>query len=98
MAKETTQQTRQQIIELKESGLSISQVAKRLGLSQSCVKKFLSRFRDLGQQGLERLSRRPKTESAHRTPVRARTAILETKRKHLGWAIHSRRIASSPIQ
>ena len=30
MAKETTQQTRQQIIELKESGLPISQVAKAL--------------------------------------------------------------------
>lgn len=85
MAKETTQQTRQQIIELKESGLPISQVAKRLGLGQSCVKKFLKRFRELGQQGLERLSRCPKTESAHRTPARTRTAILETKRKHLGW-------------
>ena len=48
MAKETTQQTRQQIIELKESGLSISHVAKRLGLSQSCIKKFLKRFRELG--------------------------------------------------
>jgi len=40
MAKETTLQTRQQIIEFKQIGLSISRIAERLGLSPSCVKKF----------------------------------------------------------
>jgi transposase len=85
MAKETTQQTRAQIIELKESGFSISQIAKRLSLSLSCVKKFLRRFRDRGQPGLNRVSRRPKTAPAHQTSERARAAILEIKRHHRTW-------------
>jgi len=85
MAKETTQQTREQIIELKESGFSISQIAKRLGLSLSCVKKFWRRFQDSGKQGLERLSRRPKRAPSHQIPERQREAILEIKRQHLKW-------------
>jgi len=85
MAKETTLQTRQQIIELKENGLPLSRIAEQLGLSLSCVRKFWRRFRDLGKQGLERLSRRPKKAPSHRTPGRVREAIIETKRKHPGW-------------
>lgn len=85
MAKETSQQTRQQIIEFKESGLSSSQIARRLGLSLSCIKKFLRRFRDLGQPGLGRLSRRPKQPPSHQTSQREREVILETKRQHLKW-------------
>jgi|SoiMetStandDraft_2_1073263.scaffolds.fasta_scaffold32532_2 transposase len=85
MAKETTLQTRQQIIEFKQIGLSISRIAERLGLSPSCVKKFCRRFRDLGQQGLERISRRPKKPPPHQTSERKREAILEIKRLHLKW-------------
>jgi transposase len=85
MAKETTQQTREQIIELKKSGLTLSRIAKRLGLSLSGVRKFWRRFRDLGKQGLERLSRRPKKTPSHQAPKRLREAILEIKRKHLQW-------------
>jgi transposase InsO family protein len=85
MAKETTLQTRQQIIELKESGLTLSRIAEQLGLSLSCVRKLWRRFRDLGNQGLERVSRRPKNAPPHQTPERVRAVILETKRKHLGW-------------
>jgi transposase InsO family protein len=85
MATETTLQTRQQIIELKESGLTLSRIAEQLGLSLSCVRKFWRRFRDLGKRGLERLSRRPKKAPSHQTPERVREAILETKREHPGW-------------
>jgi transposase InsO family protein len=85
MAKETTLQTRQQIIELKKSGLTLSQIAAKLDLSLECVRKFWRRFRDLGKQGLERLSRRPKRAPAHQTPERKREVILETKRRHLKW-------------
>ncbi|MGH9832715.1 MAG: helix-turn-helix domain-containing protein [Blastocatellia bacterium] len=85
MAKETTQQTREQIIELKQGGVTLSQIAKRLGLSLGGVRKFWRRFRDLGKQGLERLSRRPKKSPPGQTPKRVREAILETKRKHLKW-------------
>ena len=85
MAKETTQQTREQIIELKQGGVTLSQIAKRLGLSLSGVRKFWRRFRDLGKQGLERISRRPKQAPKHQTSERERAAILETKRKHRTW-------------
>jgi len=85
MAKETTLKTRMQVIELKNSGLTLPQVAAKLDLSLSCVRKFYRRFRDLGQQGLERFSRRPKKAPPHQTSERQRTVILETKRKHLKW-------------
>jgi transposase InsO family protein len=85
MAKETTLQTREQIIELKKSGLTISHIATKLDLSVSCVRKFFRRFRDLGKQGLERLSRRPKKAPLTQVPERTRKVILETKRKHLKW-------------
>lgn len=85
MAKETTLQTRQQIIELKESGFTLSRIAAKLDLSLSCVRKIWRRFRDLGKQGLERISRRPKHAPQHQTSEREREVILETKRKHLKW-------------
>jgi transposase len=85
MAKETTQQTREQIIELKKSGLTLSRIAQRLGLSLSGVRKFWRRVRDLGKQGLERLSRRPKKTPSQQAPKRLREAILEIKRQHLQW-------------
>lgn len=85
MAKETTLQTRKQILELKQSGLTLSQIAIKLGLSLSCVRKFYRRFRNLGEQGLERCSRRPKKAPAHQTSERKRQAILEIKRNHQKW-------------
>lgn len=85
MAKETTQQTREQIIELKDSGLTLSQIALRLELSYGCVRKFWRRFRDFGKQGLKRLSRRPRKTSSHQMPERVHEVILETKRKHPKW-------------
>lgn len=85
MAKETTQQTRGQIVELKDHGLTLSQIATKLGLSHSCVRKFWRRFRDLGKQGLKRFSRRPPKAASHQMSEGMRTAILETKRQHLSW-------------
>lgn len=85
MAKETTLHTRMQIIELKNKGLTLSQIAAKLALSFECVRKFFRRNRDLGEQGLERLSRRPKKASPHQISKRMREAVLEIKRKHPQW-------------
>lgn len=85
MAKETTLQTREQIIELRNNGLTIRQIADKLNLSFSCVRKFFRRFRDLGKQGLERLSRRPKRAPPNQVSERKREVILETRREHSKW-------------
>jgi transposase len=85
MAKETTLHTRMQIIELKNKGLTLSQIAAKLDLSLDCVRKFFRRNRDLGKQGLERLSRRPKKAPPHQISKHMREVILEIKRKHLKW-------------
>lgn len=85
MAKETTLQTREQIIELRNNGLTIPQIADKLNLSFSCVRKFFRRFRDLGKQGLERLSRRPKRAPPNQVSERKREVILETRREHSKW-------------
>src|SRR5215813_6094051 len=85
MAKETTRQTRQPILELQESGFTLSRMADQLGWSLSCVRKFWRRFRDLGKPGLEQLSRRPPKAPSQQTPARVREAILETNRNHPGW-------------
>lgn len=85
MSTETSLQTRQQIIELKKSGLSLSRIAEKLGLSFSCVRKYFRRFRDLGQRGLERLSHRPGKALPWQTPEKQRQVILRTRRRHPNW-------------
>jgi transposase len=85
MTTETTLQTRLQMIELKNQGLTAAEVARRLGLSVSCVKKFWRRFRREGEAGLHRRSRRPHEAHPRQMNAVVRTAILKIKRAHPHW-------------
>jgi transposase InsO family protein len=67
-------------IRLIEDGLSVSEVARLLGLSRPTVYKWLGRYREHGADGLAELSRRP-----HSTPneisARAVQQILRLRRR-----------------
>jgi hypothetical protein len=73
------------MIELKQQGLPLAQIAQRLRLSRSCMKKFWRRFRQRGAQGLQPRSCRPHSAHPQQTPEAVRNLMVRIKRTHPHW-------------
>jgi len=50
-----------ELVERAEKGEKISALCRHFGVSRTTPHKWLKRFRERGYEGLEELSRRPKT-------------------------------------
>ena len=62
-------------------GMSVSEAAEEHGVARSCAYKWVSRYRQLGWQGLEELSRRPEL-SPERTPQQLVDELVRLKKKY----------------
>lgn len=71
---------RQRMIELYESGWAQSDLAEEFGLSWRCVHKWVKRYLEEPEQGLEERSRAPKT-SPQRKTARAIAELVGLKRR-----------------
>lgn len=63
------------------AGMSVGEAAERHGVARSCAYKWVSRYREYGQAGLEELSRRPE-RSPDRTSQELVDELLELKAKY----------------
>ncbi len=66
------------------SGASVTEVARRFGVSRQTVHRWLGRYRDQGLGGLSNRSSRPHTSPA-RTPAAVEALICELRRNHPRW-------------
>ncbi|MEV6039291.1 IS481 family transposase [Nonomuraea sp. NPDC052116] len=66
------------------SGASVTEVARRFGVSRQAVHRWLGRYRDQGLAGLSDRSSRPRT-SPTRTPAEVEALICELRRNHPRW-------------
>ncbi|NUW43308.1 IS481 family transposase [Nonomuraea rhodomycinica] len=66
------------------SGASVTEVARRFGVSRQAVHRWLGRYRDQGLAGLADRSSRPRT-SPTRTPAQVEALICELRRNHPRW-------------
>jgi transposase-like protein len=76
---------RKEIIDLaKQSGVNVRELCRRFKVSAKTVYKWIRRYRDEGEVGLENRSRRP-----HRSPGRMAAAmeskILSLRQQNRGW-------------
>jgi transposase InsO family protein len=62
-------------------GMSVTAAAEIHGVQRSCAYKWVGRYRELGEAGLQELSRAPEC-SPKRTPQALVDELLELKRKH----------------
>lgn len=76
----TTFEGRRLIVQRCQLGWKQAHVAKAMGISRRCVKKWLDRFQAEGEAGLEDRSSRPHS-SPTRTPEAVEVKILELRRR-----------------
>ena len=62
-------------------GMTPTEAAEEHGIDRSCAYKWLARYRELGWEGLQDLSRRPE-HSPKRTPQNVIDALVALKTKH----------------
>lgn len=75
---------RQLIVERAQAGWKQAHIAAAMGVSRACVKRWLVRYRDEGDAGLEDRSSRPH-HSPTRTPAPTELAVIEfRKRERVG--------------
>ncbi|MBC7189630.1 helix-turn-helix domain containing protein, partial [Candidatus Aerophobetes bacterium] len=73
-------EARKKLIKTYERTGSISKTAKLWGTSRSVVRKWLKRYKEKGEKGLEDLSRRPK-RSPFKTPSYIEKKVLKIKKE-----------------
>ena len=77
-------QKAQFVSEYLRHSLSVSELARRYGISRKTAYKWISRFDELGPPGLEDRSRAP-LSSPSQTPDALRSAIRQARRHHPSW-------------
>ena len=66
------------------SGVSVTEVAARYGVSRQSVHAWLGRYRESGLAGLMDRSKRPDS-CPHQLPGEVEVVVCELRRKHPGW-------------
>jgi transposase InsO family protein len=66
------------------SGMPVTEVAERYGVSRQSVHAWLRRYRAGGLSGLEDRSHRPRT-CPHQAAAQVEAAVCELRRQHPGW-------------
>lgn len=65
-------------------GANVSELCRRFGIARKTGYKWLKRWREQGESGLEDRSRRP-TNSPARTDVRLERQVIALRKKHPAW-------------
>jgi transposase len=79
---------RREAIDLVASGIGVSEVAERLGLSRHAIYRWQQRYRDDPEGGLNERSRRPHT-SPTRTAAAIEQRVIEERKQ---WGFGSKKI------
>jgi transposase InsO family protein len=72
------------VLEVLESGSTVSDVARRYGVGRQTVHRWLRRYGEQGVSGLADQSKHPDT-CPHQMPPKVEARILELRRIHPGW-------------
>ena len=78
------EQRYQAVLAVISDGLSISQVASKVGVSRQTVHAWLARYEAQGLEGLTDRSHRP-VRCPHQTPAAVEAAVLELRRSRPYW-------------
>ena len=76
----TTVQGRLLIVQRHEAGWPQAHIAKAMGISRKCVKKWLDRYAEAGETGLRDRSSRPRS-CPRRTPAEVEARIIELRQR-----------------
>ena len=80
-----------ELVERAEKGEKITALSREFGISRTTAHKWLKRFRELGYEGLEELSRRPKSAPLA-TAEDIVMAVLEARDAHPRWGPETLRL------
>ena len=75
---------RKEFVDLARNSENITRLCKNFGISRKTGYKWLERFENSGQTGLENLSRRP-VHSPGRISTGIEDAIIRAREKHQAW-------------
>src|SRR5881392_2507799 len=78
------EQRYQAVLAVISDGLSISQVAQKVGVSRQTLHSWLARYEADGLEGLADRSHRP-SSCPHQMSAEAEAAVLELRRQHRYW-------------
>jgi transposase len=78
------EQRYQAVLAVINDGLSISQVASKVGVSRQTLHSWLARYEAEGLEGLVNRSHRP-VSCPHQMPAPVEVAVLEAGRAHPSW-------------
>lgn len=70
--------------EVLEGQGTVTEVARRYGVTRQSLHNWLRRYRERGMAGLVDRSKRPRS-CPHRTPARAELRVIELRREHPRW-------------
>jgi transposase len=75
---------RKEFVDLAKNSENITRLCKNFGISRKTGYKWLERFENSGQIGLENLSRRP-VNSPGRISAAIEEAVIDVRKKHHAW-------------
>ena len=70
--------------EVLDGGGTVTEVARRYGVTRQSLHNWLRRYRERGMAGLVDRSKRPRS-CPHRTPARSEIRVIELRREHPRW-------------
>ena len=86
---ETVMSRRKELVTLAVSeGVNMSELCRRGGVSRKTGHKWLRRYREQGESGLDDLSRRPHHRSPNRTSDEMEQAVVDLRREHPAKGSH----------
>ena len=85
MTRRTTLEDRLEIVGLAKSGLTDPEIAKRVGWSESTVRKWRRREQRLGRAGLASQMGRPRRGALSKSPKGIRETLRYWRESHPGW-------------
>ena len=83
------EQRYQAVLAVISDGLSISQVAGKVGVSRQTLHSWLARYEAEGLEGLTDRSHRPE-RCPHQMPAEVEAAVLELRRSRPYWGPHKK--------
>src|SRR5919204_5523957 len=72
------------VLAVISDGLSVKQVAEKVGVSRQSLHTWLARYEAEGLEGLGDRSRRPRS-CPHQMPAQVEVIVLELRRQHRYW-------------
>ena len=89
------EQRYQAVLAVIADGLSVKQVAEKVGVSRQTLHSWLAKYEAGGLEGLGDVSRRPRS-CPHQMPALVEAVVLELRREHRYWG--PRRIRAEMVR